>query len=228
MGDSRVPRSPNSLPASLAILLEAGDPADRERAWSAFLDEYSRLILHTARSLGSEYDKVMDRYAYILERLREDNCHRLRAYAAEGGGSFTTWLTVVVRRLCLDHYRRVYGRPRGDAEGRTEEERNSRARLADLVGVEVEVERIGGSLEGNPEAVLRIAELEAALKNAVAELPATDRVLLALRFEDERSMKEITRLMGFSSRFQAHRRLKSVLEALRASLNFRGIRGPTA
>jgi len=44
-------------------------------------------------------DGAMDAYAYVLERLRERDCARLRTYADGGPARFTTWLVVVARRL---------------------------------------------------------------------------------------------------------------------------------
>ena len=44
----------------------------------------------------------MDHYAFMLDRLQEDGFHRLRAFAGDGRGQFTTWLVVVARRLCVE------------------------------------------------------------------------------------------------------------------------------
>lgn len=54
----------------------------------------------------------MDRYAHVLDKLQVDDFRRLRTFVADGRGKFTTWLTVVVRRICLDHHRQRYGRVR--------------------------------------------------------------------------------------------------------------------
>ena len=97
------------LPPELAQILEACDSAARERAWKGFLETYSRLILHTLRRLGGEYDAIMDGYAYVLEHLRRDEFRRLRAYTPSARSQFSTWLVVVVHRLGLDHHRHRYG-----------------------------------------------------------------------------------------------------------------------
>ena len=93
---------PSTLPPELTALFAARDPAEQARAWSAFLKTHSRVMMHAARVLGSDYDAMMDRYTFALEQLRQDDFRRLRAYVADGRGKFTTWLTVVVRRLALD------------------------------------------------------------------------------------------------------------------------------
>ena len=94
----------HASPAVLVDLLSASNASDVERAWAAFAAEYSALLLHVARSLDADHDAAMDRYLYILEALRRDDCRRLRQYASDGRGKFTTWLMVVARRLCLDEF----------------------------------------------------------------------------------------------------------------------------
>jgi hypothetical protein len=51
------------------------------------------------------------RYAYILEKLQDEDFRRLRGYVADGRAEFSTWLAVVTRRLCEDFRRQRYGRP---------------------------------------------------------------------------------------------------------------------
>jgi RNA polymerase sigma factor (sigma-70 family) len=99
------------VPPHLSRLL-SGD-GDRAVAWEAFVAEHSRLLLHVARTGTTKYDDAMDAYAYVLERLREDDYRRLREFAQDPRAKLTTWLVVVARRLSIDHYRRRYGRARG-------------------------------------------------------------------------------------------------------------------
>jgi hypothetical protein len=51
-------------------LLHADDGQALDRAWSGFVEEYGRLILHVARAQGGQHDDIMDRYTYVLEQLR--------------------------------------------------------------------------------------------------------------------------------------------------------------
>jgi DNA-directed RNA polymerase specialized sigma24 family protein len=122
------------LPPELARLLDARDSAARERAWKGFLESYNRLILHTLRRLGGEYDAVMDRYAYVLDHLSRDEFRRLRAYTPSARSKFSTWLVVVVHRLGLDHHRHRYGHSRQSVAGNpsADSSRVVRRRLADL------------------------------------------------------------------------------------------------
>src|SRR5678815_3986223 len=84
------------------------DPPTQE-SWAAFAREYTALLLHVARSTSRDRDEAMDAYAYLLDRLSEEGCRRLRGYVVDPKSKFTTWLVVVARRLCVDHYRLKYG-----------------------------------------------------------------------------------------------------------------------
>ncbi len=224
-----------SLPSELIRLLAASEPKARDDAWAAFTKAYSKLILHVTRQPGGSYDPSMDRYAYVLEQLRRDDFRRLRGYAADGRSKFTTWLVVVTRRLCLDHDRHRYGRQRTSSSTATPVDTNTpadpsasdaaaaRRRLVDLLGEEVDVERLASSSNDDPETELRVGELHRALESELAGLAPADRLLLKLRFEEELTAGQISRLLDLPTPFHVYRRLNHVLEGLRRSLRRRGI-----
>lgn len=203
-------------------LLDHPEPAARDEAWTAFVEGHSKLILYVARSLGGDHDDVMDRYAFVLGQLRRDDFHRLRAYGDDGRGKFTTWLVVVVRRLCLDHRREKYGRMRGDDEN-VEDGHRMRGRLVDLISDDSALTELVDTSATGPEEHLRAAQLDDVLKSALAALEADDRLLLRFRFEDDLSAGEIARLMSCRSPFDVYRRLRRVLAALRTALLGRGV-----
>lgn len=200
-----------SLPSQLQVLLDAVEASQQDRAWTAFLDSYSRLILYVARQIPRDHDAVMDRYTFVLERLREQNFRRLRRFAADGRGKFTTWLVVVVRRLCLDHDRLQHGR----APGPDGPDPAVPRRLIELVSLDPE--RLDRFPDQRPPAdeVLDRQQLLEYLDAAVATLDASDRLLLALRYQDGRSAREIAALMSLPTPFHVYRRLNRVHLALR-------------
>jgi RNA polymerase sigma factor (sigma-70 family) len=209
----------DALPEVVSRLLASPASPDDE-PWADFVRQYSRLLLHVARSLGGDHDAAMDRYAYLLEHLRQDNCRRLRLYAADGRSEFSTWLVVVAQRLCLDHHRWRYGRPRAvlhDAPAQ-DEERRARRRLVDLVSVEVDLDRLRGNDSRGPDEEMDETDRYRALEAALGALPPSDRMLVRLHYEDGLPMSEVARALGCASRFQAYRRLRAVLAALRRVL----------
>lgn len=199
-------------------LLRATTDEQRDAAWTAFVAEFSRLILHAARQASQGADGAMDAYAHALERLRADDLGRLRAYRDDGRTRFTTWLVVVVRRLALDHRRVRYGRG-GDAP-----ERQARRRLEDLVGAALDIHQLTGTSE-SAEHRLEREEVGAALSAALGGLEPADRLLLALRFEEDLAASRIAQVMGFPSQFHVYRRLQALLRGLRDELRRRGVGG---
>lgn len=182
------------------------------------------MLLRVCRSVMHDADAAMDAYAFVIESLCENECARLREYVPTAGARFETWLVVVCRRLALDHYRRRFGRPRStDAARRVEH--LARRNLVESIASEVDPDLIPYTGR-DPVERMRHEELLALLRKSVAELTPADRLLLTLRFVDERSVREISRTLRLSTVFHAYRRLRAVLDQLRAALARRGVDGP--
>lgn len=212
-----------AAPAELAALFAATKDPDREQAWARFVHSFTATILRVARSLGGDTDSVMDRYAFVLDRLREDDFRRLRAYFRPAAGEFTLWLMVVVRRLCFDHYRERYGRSRASAaEG--DSSRAQRRRLVDLVADQTDPALIAASDQAGPHEILAQSERMRSLGTAIEGLAPRDRLLLRLRFAEELPAREIAKLMQFPTLFHVYRRLDKVLGELRGVLQRLGMR----
>ena len=203
-------------------LLGAKSPEDLDAAWSQFLERHSKLILHTARRASAGHDDLMDRYTYVLDHLREDDFRRLRSFSLNGTGKFTTWLVVVVRRLCIDHHRRAFGRPQDDSDRTSDPEFIARRHLAELLAVDIEPDQISEEHAEGPDADLIARERAQQLGAVLAELETRDQLLLTLRYVDGHSPKKVADMLGFPSRFAVHRRLKSLLATLRRSLEDKG------
>jgi RNA polymerase sigma factor (sigma-70 family) len=201
--------------------------ARADAAWDDFVAIHSPLLLHVTRALTSDRDAAMDAYARVLERLRADDCRRLRAYVPDGRSRFTTWLVAVVRRLCLDWHRESFGRARADGSAEAREARERRRRLRTLaqdVGIEEFDDAVdAGTLENSPDEQLRAVELHDALEAALATLPPSDQVLLRLRFDDDLSAQQIARTLHYPTPFHVYRRINALLAQLRAALKARGI-----
>lgn len=212
-------------PQSLTRLRLASEGAERENAWAAFIAEYSDVVLRACRAIMHDHDGTMDAYAHVLQALRANDCNRLRAYTPSGNSRFETWLLVVSRRLALDHYRRRYGRPRSvDTARRAEHAR--RRDLVECVSAELDADQIPDPSQHDADERLRRAELNHAIRAALQQLPPADRLLLALRFVDERPIREIARALALPTVFHVYRRLGAVLRELRRALMRRGIEDP--
>jgi len=209
-------------PAPLSALLAASDSQSREDAWAAFLSAYSALIVRVARLLGGGDDAVMDRYTFVLDQLQRDDLKRIRQYTADGRGEFTTWLVLVVRRLCMDEHRRRYGRRQSDSD--TAADRHAeRRRLADLLGVAPELAEVAAPANDEADAGIRVVELSTALEGAIARLDTADRLLLRLRFADDLSVPHIARIVRAPSTASVYRRLERIFASLRTALREVGV-----
>lgn len=213
---SYIEESPGCLPGVVHRLLLAPPGEGDEEAWEAFVAAYSGLLLAVASRFGAEYDGVLDRYAYLLEELRRDDCRRLRRFVADGRGRFSGWLSVVARRLCLDHYRRRYGRSRGEAGH--PDRRLCRRRLADLAGTLDDPTSLIDAAAPDAEAHIDAEHRREALAAAVSRLGTADRLLLQLRFHQDLTAREIARVVGLPTPFHVYRRLTLVCRHLRTAL----------
>lgn len=207
----------------MALLAATAGPA-RDEAWAGFVHAYTPLLLRVARSLGGDADAAMDRYTYVLDRLGEEDCRRLRSYARPQAGEFPVWLIVVTRRLCLDHYRERYGRASrtGGSNASGDADRAGRRRLADLVADRTDPSLLASGRLAPDEQLARTERLQA-LSTALERLAPSDRLLLRLRFAEDLPAREIAQAMRFPTLFHVYRRLDKLLRELRTTLGARGI-----
>ena len=213
-------------PPVLRALLAATDPRAQDEAWERFLEAYSGLLLRSAFHSGRSYDGAMDRYLFILDRLRSGNFRRLRRFQATGTARFTTWLVVVARRLCLDQARRQYGRSRGEPTAVRNSVREIRRRLADLATEQVDVADLEAGGPDGPEVAFATRERSRVLEAVLRGLDTRSQLLLKLRFENNLTAREISELMGYPSQFHVYRELKLVLGRVRSGLLAAGIDEP--
>jgi RNA polymerase sigma factor (sigma-70 family) len=214
------PESTLTPPDELIRLLAAAPGPEQEAAWTSFLVAYSPLLLKVATAFAPGYDGALDRYAYMLDELRRGECRRLRAYCADGRGRFSTWLAVVARRLCLDHYRLRYGRDRGGlrADRRPTHSRAVRRGLIDLAGGQDELACVADATLPDPVEQMDARARSASLCDAIASLEPSDQLLLRLRFEQGLAAREIAPLLGLPSQFHVYRRIEAVCAILRSRL----------
>jgi RNA polymerase sigma factor (sigma-70 family) len=85
---------------------------DWGQAWAEFIDIYSPLILQVVHTVETGEDRAEECFLFVCEQLSANGRRRLRRFKPGGAASFTTWLRVVTRNLCLDWRRKELGRPR--------------------------------------------------------------------------------------------------------------------
>lgn len=76
---------------------------DTARAWEVFIERYADLIFKSLQRMGFDYDRAMDRFVYICEKLVEKDFRRLKSVRYAGAsGELTPWLLQVVKNLSIN------------------------------------------------------------------------------------------------------------------------------
>lgn len=253
--------------------LASPEPGD---AWTEFLTSYAPLVEQVVALFERNPDHVRDCFLFVSERLAKGRFRRLRAFRPEGSARFSTWLRVVMRRLCVDWHRREFGRHRifraldalsrldrevfhglyerglttpevftslmprfpgispeqlAESEERLRRCLTSRQRWllsvrrprlesleADPSGrATTEAEQLPDG-QPNPEARLVLKEQRAALARAISGLPAQERLVIRLRFEEELTLEQMARLLKLKDAYAADRTVRAVLKRLRHTL----------
>lgn len=148
---------------------------ERPGAQEDFVRRYEGLVLGLAHSrFGLTDEAARELLQQVVERLWEHDRRALRSW--RGKGRFSSYLTVIVCNLCL--------RQRQQAEQREK-----------VLGDELSPAGEPTSSEPAAPSLLARRERRQAVQRALAELSPRDRLLLTLRFGDERTPKEIGALL---------------------------------
>ncbi|MBI5214362.1 MAG: hypothetical protein HY960_01275 [Ignavibacteriae bacterium] len=86
-----------------------------EHAWKEFLRRYSNLFLKIIWQTERDHDRVMDKYLFVCTKLSANNFAVLKKFqpeTQEHQPKLSTWLTVVVKNLCIEEHRTLHGRLR--------------------------------------------------------------------------------------------------------------------
>lgn len=77
-------------------------------------------------------------------------------------------------------------------------------------------------IRADQETLIANQEQHAELMKCVSGLPAQERLLLQLRFEEDLSLQEIAGIVGLGDAQRAHRQITEVLQKLRTAMGSRG------
>jgi RNA polymerase sigma factor (sigma-70 family) len=83
-----------------------------EKAWKAFLDSYSAIIMQVIRQYEGEKNHADECFLFVCEKLSDHGFRRLLRFDTQGKARFQTWLKLVVSNLCMDWHRKRFGRQR--------------------------------------------------------------------------------------------------------------------
>ncbi len=93
---------------------------DSEKAWDAFLKDYTEIMYmairagYRANGFQADEDLILDTYRDVLNKLEANNYHYLKTY--QGKSQLNTWVTSVCRNACVDRLRKESPVPKTPVE----------------------------------------------------------------------------------------------------------------
>jgi RNA polymerase sigma-70 factor, ECF subfamily len=171
--------------------------AGHEPAWTAFLTRYREKLYDIARGITKEDSQARDLadsiYGDLYGTSERDGRRISRLSFYMGRGSLEGWLRTVVAQEFVNRYRK-------------------QKRLVSLE--EQEEEGVQFSAADPDPSQAPDSRLGAAVDDALGQLPAEDRLVLAAYYLDERTLTEIGKLVGVHES-TVSRRLEKLLKGLR-------------
>lgn len=159
-------------------LLKGCIAGDKKR-WTAFVEQYNKLIYHTiykilrVNSVATDPDDINDLFQEIFASFCADDCKKLRMFDPHRGVSLASWLRMITVRTTIDHLRK-------------------RRPVTALDELSVEPSQTGGQ-----EALVDEESLNM-LRGVVEQLPAGDKLLIELAFLRELPAEEVAGILHVS------------------------------
>ena len=157
-------------------------------AWSEIVARFTKNIYSVLRDRFSlPKEDIDDIYQNVCEKLMRNNYAQLKKF--NGRSKFTTWLSPFTRNCGYD-----YIRVNNKQSGKKTKGGDSGQKKCE--NGEPEIEDIKDS-SGETALKRVLKERESAkLKELLAKLPPRDRILLTLRYYEEKSYKDIARILN--------------------------------
>lgn len=195
-----------SKPSDDIQLLSACIRGEKE-GWDAFVKRYSKLIfysIHKTLTLHNcilPQDDIDDLFSSVFVSLLDNNYRKLRQYEGRHGCTLTSWIRLIAVRHTIDFLR---------------SQRSHVSINDDHDDTQPLIEKIsdtGTSFEEH----LEEADTARALKEAIEELPSSDRLFMELFYEKELPPEEIADIMNvsvntvYSKKNRVREKLKKIL-----------------
>lgn len=198
----------------LILACERGD----ETAWNDLVANFDATVKSAARKISQNSEDAEDLASSIwaeLYGLKHDKDGKLKTKLSyySGRGSLGGWLRAVVSQLAIDGFRK-------QSKFVQIEENREFENLANESSEKSENSQVVSHSE-NPEELLSekrsMSDVSAALKDAIAELEAEDKLILKLYYFDDLKLKDIGATLGFHEA-TASRKLVRVQTEIRKSV----------
>lgn len=198
----------------LILACERGD----EKAWDDLVRDFDQTVKSAARKISSNNDDAEDLASSIwaeLYGLKHDKDGKLRTKLSyySGRGSLGGWLRAVVSQLAIDEFRKQSKFVQIEENREFENLANESSERSENASVVAHVD--------NPEQIFAekqtSKDVAEALKSAIDELGAEDKLILKLYYFDDLKLKDIGATLGFHEA-TASRKLVRVQTEIRKSV----------
>jgi RNA polymerase sigma-70 factor (ECF subfamily) len=198
----------------LIIACERGD----ETAWNDLVANFDSTVKSAARKISHNNDDAEDLASSIwaeLHGLKHDKDGKLKTKLSyySGRGSLAGWLRAIVSQLAIDEYRKQSKFVQIEETREFENLANESSEKTDNLNIV--------SHSDNPEQIFSEKQTQKdvseALKQAIAELEAEDKLILKLYYFDDLKLKDIGATLGFHEA-TASRKLVRVQTEIRKSV----------
>lgn len=163
-----------------------------KKAWDTLVARVSQFVYYCIRKVmrgatGKVYEEELeDIFQQVFASLVRNDYRKLRSF--KGDCKFTTWLSFVARSVCVDHFRK-----RGKRTGEIS--------LETLIGDDdmkggVTLENVLVDPGNGPDTVVQRNETAALVRDAVQNLPARERIIVRLFYNEGKKYREIAKVMN--------------------------------
>ncbi len=189
-----------------------------ETAWDDLVKSFDSTVKSTARAISKNAEDAEDLAGSIwaeLYGLKHDKDGKLKSKLSyySGRGSLAGWLRAVTSQLAIDQFRKMKKLVQIEEDREFE---NLAQVSAEKTGNDAVV-----SKSANPEEIFSENEAQKdvsnALKQAIGELEAEDRLILKLYYFDDLKLKDIGTTLGFHEA-TASRKLARLQSEIRKSV----------
>ena len=200
----------NSVAGELDSRLIQSCLAGEKAAWNKLVEKVSSFVYYcihkVIRTYGGEIsdEDIQDIFQNVFLALCKDNFKKLRSYGRKC--KFTTWLSFVVRSVCVDYLRK--------------EKKGSTISLDEPVHLKQKDENSaisrGDTMADKSEDVvsqLEQAQVQEIVHNVLDGLPSRERMIIRLFYEEGKKYREIAGIMDIPENTVA-----SALSRVKASL----------
>ena len=193
--------------AALMLRVKRGD----RKAFEELVNKYKQPVMNVIyRTLG-DATEAEDLAQNVFVQVFK-SAHRYRVSA-----KFSTWLFTIARNLCLNEIRRRSRHPAASLDAPHPEQEDQPLRQFE-----------DAKTFSPPDSLLH-EELERKIQQALADLPANQRIAILLCREEELSYEEIARVLGCSlsaTKSLIHRGRETLKQKLKPYLRTGAWKGP--